>query len=129
MNPSDILHSLHTNKVIFAVLTLFISIYGPRLHPRLPRQVRNLFHNPIFKSVILFTIIFMAQRDIKLSIMVAVGFMIFMYVIQVSQIFEMFELEEEVKKEGFAVYGRPLADCDNYKEKEEGSAPFYPLQQ
>jgi hypothetical protein len=122
MDLSEIVHSLHTNKIIFAVLFLFISVYGPRLHPRLPRQVRSLFHNPIFRSVILFTIVFMAQRDIKLSIMVAVGFMVFMYLIQVSQIFEMFEVKE---KEHFAVYGRPLADCDNYKNKE--SEKFYPL--
>jgi predicted membrane protein len=125
MNPTELIHSLHTNKIIFAVLILFVSIYGPRLHPRLPRQVRSLFHNPIFRAIILFTIVFMAQRDIKLSIMVAVGFMVLMYLVQMSQMFEMFESEIEKNKEHFAIYGRPLADCQNYS---ESSTPFYPMQ-
>jgi hypothetical protein len=130
MNPIDYIRSMLKNRHIFSLLVVFTAVYGPRLHPRLPNSVRQLFHNPWFRSLILFLIVFVARRDIMVSIFITVAFVTVMYLVQMSQIFEMFEQEqEEAEAENFAVYGRPLADCSNYQseDKEKESQPSYPM--
>jgi hypothetical protein len=130
MNPSDYIRSMLKNRHLFSLLVVFTAVYGPRLHPRLPHSVRQLFHNPWFRSLILFLIVFIARRDIMVSIFITVAFVSVMYLVQMSQIFEMFEQEqEEAEAENFAVYGRPLADCANYQseDKENESQPSYPM--
>ena len=128
MNASAYIQSLLKNRHLFSLLVVFTAIYGPRLHPRLPHSVRQLFHNPWFRSLILFLIVFIARRDIMVSIFITVAFVVFMYLVQTSQIFEMFEQEQE-ERENFAIYGRPLTDCANYQSEEKQEHPTYPMSQ
>jgi hypothetical protein len=126
------INSVIKNRYLFSLLVLFTAIYGPRLQPRLPTSVRQLFNNPWFRSLIMFIVVFIARRDIKVSIFVTVAFISVLYLIQMTQMVEMFEQEQEEQElEQFVTYGRPLADCANYKSEEDSkkddSQQTYPL--
>jgi hypothetical protein len=112
--------NLLENSVIFAILAIFLTMYGPRLHIRLPKTIRSLFSNNIFRAVILFLVVFMANRDINASLMLTIIFLIVMYGVQMSHLLEGFYVEN------FESYGKPVADCSNYKD-DENPQPSYPL--
>ena len=45
-----------------SVLALFLALYGPRLHTRLPPTLMSLFNNPMFRAAVLFIIVYMSKR-------------------------------------------------------------------
>ena len=48
------------NSFLFAILSIFLMMYGPRLHIRLPSTIRSLFDSAVFRGVILFLIAYMS---------------------------------------------------------------------
>ena len=44
---------LFQNVYLYSILALFLTIYGPRLHMRLPNSVMKLFNNIVFRACIL----------------------------------------------------------------------------
>jgi hypothetical protein len=115
------------NSYVFAVLSIFLVMYGPRLHMRLPKSVRVLFSNPIFRSLILFIVVFMSNHDMTSAIMIVVVFLIVMYTVQVTSVLEGFYEEEMVEtEESFQNYGPPVSQCSNYKDSDLPQ-PTYPL--
>ena len=42
------------NTYLFATLSIFLAMYGPRLHMKLPQSLRSLFDNPVFRGSVLF---------------------------------------------------------------------------
>ena len=67
---------LLNNPIIYGLLALLLSIYGPRLHPKLPNIFRDLFNNNIFRFSIILLIIFISSSDLKMSLIVAIGFLL-----------------------------------------------------
>lgn len=61
---------------LFGLATLFLAMYGPRLHPKLPNSLRNLFKNPLFNALIIFLVIYMAKRDMATALVITVIFII-----------------------------------------------------
>ena len=51
------------NVWLFSVLSVFLAMYGPRLHMKLPGSIRNLFDNAVFRGAVLFLVAYMADRD------------------------------------------------------------------
>ena len=39
------------SPILYGILAIFLTMYGPRLHPKLPVPVRNLFNNNYFIGV------------------------------------------------------------------------------
>ena len=57
------------NSYLFALLTLFLTMYGPRLQPKLPSTLRNLFDNVAFRLIVLFLIFTLLKFNIVNFIM------------------------------------------------------------
>lgn len=78
------------NKYVNGILTLFIVLYASMIGPELPKVVKNMFSNTIFKMFILFLVIIMGSTDPKLAIIIAIAFVLtmdFLYVHDTKEAF------------------------------------------
>jgi len=85
------LNKIMDNPVVIGVLAIVLAMYGPRLSPQLPSPIRNAFNNSFFRFVIMLLVIFVSLRDIRLSLVVAILFMIIMSAVMNQNIKEDFE--------------------------------------
>ena len=68
--------TLIENTYLFALLTLVITLYGPRLAPELPLSIKKLFTSVVFRTLVIFLLVFMANKNMKVSIVVTVIFLV-----------------------------------------------------
>ena len=61
------IENLFQNVYFWALLVLFTTMYGPRLSPKLPNRLKNLFDNILFRGIVLFLIVYMANKNFLLS--------------------------------------------------------------
>ena len=111
------------NIYLFSILSIFLVMYGPRLQPRLPPSLRNLFNSNIFRGVILFLISYMSTTNIKASIVISIIFMVTINILHTNDVLDTFE------NEGFVIHGQPLESCNLYNKESinlTGTA-FYPI--
>ena len=114
------------NSYLFAVLSIFLAMYGPRLHPKLPGPLKNLFGNPVFRSLILFLIVYLSSSNFQTSIVTTVIFLVTMNLLHTSKALETYE---NMQYENFQNFGTPVSNCSNYNSEAintHGTA-FYPL--
>ncbi len=64
------------SPLLYGLIAIFLGVYGPRLHPGLPISVRNLFNNSIFRFMVIVLIIYMANRDLYMALLLAIGFLV-----------------------------------------------------
>lgn len=62
----------NTHTIIMVALALYIALLGPKLPP----VIKKLFTNTIFKIIILFMIVTAGNKHPKVSIMIAVAFVL-----------------------------------------------------
>ena len=67
---------LHSNKIVSTMLSTFLVLYGGLAKPNLPKFVRNLFNDSIFKLVILSLVVYSSNKDPKFAILIALVFVI-----------------------------------------------------
>lgn len=79
-----------SNNYLTAALTIFVILYGSLAAPKLPPFIANLFNNPIFRLLCLFTIAWLASRNAQVAIIVAVVFTLVMNMLNVQQMAEGF---------------------------------------
>lgn len=117
------------NVFIFSILTLFLSMYGPRLHPKLPQSLKKLFDSAVFRGSVLFLIAYMAKRDFAGALTVALIFMITMNIINTSKVLERFDNHSLYQRVSMPIKGGPVANCSVYKHSDEQKlgTKFYPL--
>lgn len=60
------------NSYIKAILVILILFYSASIRPDLPPYIKRLFHNPIFRIVILFLIIMKADKNPTLALSLAI---------------------------------------------------------
>ena len=48
-NIQSSMDNILSNPTSYGLLALFLGIYGPRLHPKLPPIIRDLFNNNVFR--------------------------------------------------------------------------------
>jgi hypothetical protein len=114
------------NSYLFAVLSIFLTMYGPRLHPKLPEPLINLFDNALFRAVVLFMIVFLSSNNFQSSIVITVIFLVTMNLLHTSKALEKYE---NIQYENFYNYGAPVSKCSNYSSEAintHGTA-YYPL--
>jgi hypothetical protein len=79
------------NPIVVGVVAIVLAMYGPRLSPKLPSPIRNAFNHSFFRFIIMLLVIFVSLRDIRLSLVVAILFMILMSAVMNQNIKEDFE--------------------------------------
>ena len=111
---------------LFGVLSLFLALYGPRLQPKLPDAVRKLFNNRVFRGVILFLVVYLAGKNMALSLTITVIFLVVMGIIQQTKMLS--DVNEFFVNERFSQPGPPVAKCENYEnDLEKFNGPVYKL--
>ena len=115
LNPENLMQ----NSFLFAVLSIFLAMYGPRLQPKLPDSIRNLFDNAIFRGVVMFLVVYLSGSNMTMALTITVIFIVTMNLIHTSNASENFE----------GYYGPPLNSDSAYSKDAinfSGTA-FYPL--
>jgi hypothetical protein len=93
------LEALFKNPMLYAVLAIFLGVYGPRLHPKLPKNVRALFNSAWFRTLIILLIAFMSSHNLQLSLLIALAFLLILMVVDASDVREHFENSLEANKQ------------------------------
>ena len=113
------IEGLLQNGYFIAVLSIFLAMYGPRLHPKLPNSLRNLFNNRFFKVLIMFLIVYLSNKNLALSLTITIIFVVTMSAVNHANAVEMLTMER--------FYGAPVSRCKNYDNVEKIGTAFYPL--
>ena len=112
------------NSYLFGVLSIFLVMYGPRLQPKLPEPLRNLFNNPVFRAVVLFLVAYISSSNFQSSIVITIIFLVTMNLLHTDNVLETF------REEGFVVTnGTPVSSCKSYNPNSYNliGTAFYPL--
>ena len=75
---NNLYKSLDSNKIVTAVVGLFLVLYGGMAAPKLPKSIAVFFKNPLFRLLILGLIVYTSTKDSSLSVLIAVAFIISM---------------------------------------------------
>lgn len=65
--------SLHNNPMIFALLSVVLGMYGPRLQPGLPKPIMDIFNNNYFRFAVMLLIAYLSSRNLQLAITVSLA--------------------------------------------------------
>ena len=98
-NIQSSMDNILSNPTSYGLLALFLGIYGPRLHPKLPPIIRDLFNNNVFRFSIIVLITFLSSKDLSASLIVAVAFLL---VISIANSQEMQEQFIDKYSEGYS---------------------------
>jgi hypothetical protein len=89
---NEALNEVFSNPYSKTILTMFLVLYGGLAAPKLPKVIVDLFDNDVFRVIILAAVVYMGNRDPKLAIMIAIGFVISMNTLKNYKMFENFTL-------------------------------------
>ena len=98
------------NRVYYGILALFLAIYGPRLHPRLPTIIKDLFSNNIFRFIVILLIAYISSEDLTISLMLAIAFLLFNGIVGNQEVLD--EVNDE-KPKGFSYYNVVADNINN----------------
>ena len=79
------------SKLSTAVTTLFLVLYAGMAKPKLPNPIKKLFENDIFRIIILSLIVYKGNKNTRLSLFIAIAFVISMNKINDNEINESFK--------------------------------------
>jgi hypothetical protein len=98
------------NKYVSTGITIGLGLYAALLGPNLPKFVKDLFTNTLFRILVLFLVVVRGNKDPQMAIMIAVAFVLtldYIYVRDAKETFKMIEgmsgmseAERECKKYG-----------------------------
>jgi hypothetical protein len=88
---NNTLQTIMDNPLVIGLISIALTIYGPRLSPKLPDFIRNAFNNSFFRLIVLVLVIFIGSRSIRLSFVLAILFMVLMSITNNQNIKEDFE--------------------------------------
>lgn len=72
----DTLKFLNESKIFSAILMIILNLGGRHLMMEIPVEIESIFANPIIRKITLFSIVFMATKDVILSFIVTIAFSI-----------------------------------------------------
>lgn len=101
------------NKYVSTAITLSLALYAALLGPELPKIVRDLFSNIIFRIAVLFLVVVRGNKDPKMAIMIAVAFVLTLDYLYAMDAKEAFQTIEHMNNEN--------KDQENEEEYEEDS--------
>lgn len=87
INPDKLL----ANPLVYCVIIVVLSMYGPRLSPKLPAGVKDLFNNNIFRFVVIVLVAYLSNRNLQASILIAAGFALLLSVANNQAVEEEFD--------------------------------------
>ncbi len=91
MATTNLLNTLMENPLVIGLISIAVTVYGPRLSPKLPAFITNAFNSSFFRFGVLLIIIFIGNRDIRVSMVLAILFMILLSIVNHQNLKEDFE--------------------------------------
>ena len=82
---------LLNHQMIYPILALFLAMYGPRLQPKLPKELRNLFNNNFFRFIVIMLIAYLSSENLQMSLIIALAFCLIMSYSNTQEVLEKFE--------------------------------------
>lgn len=79
------------NKYVSTGVTVGLALYAALLGPNLPPFIQQLFSNTVFRIIVLFLVVVSGNKNPKIAIMVAVGFVLTLDYIYAKESKEAFE--------------------------------------
>ena len=76
------------NPIVLGIVAIFITMYGPRLSPKLPDFVKDAFNNSVFRFIIMVLVIFSGLKDIRLALIISILFIGIMSIVNTQNIKE-----------------------------------------
>lgn len=76
-----VLKPLVDQPTIFTIVSLFLILYGSMAKPKLPIMIRQMFDYALFRFLILSLILWRSNKDIKSSLLLAIGFVLTMQIL------------------------------------------------
>lgn len=111
-------------SVSFAIFILLLILIGPKATKVFYPSYENIFSTEAFKSLMIFMVLFVSNKNMVLSLLLTGIFVIIMNMIREKN-------EQSTKKqENFeSSPGLPVSDCKTYDNKQSDflGMPFYPL--
>ena len=102
-----------SNPTYYGILAIFLAMYGPRLSPKLPSVVRDLFNNNYFRFAVILLVIYMSNNDLSLALILTIGFVLVMSLANSQEIEEKFT---QNAKEGYSDFDSIREFYDNEEE-------------
>ena len=65
-----------SNKYVSTAITILIGLYASLLSPEVPPFIKNLFNNVIFRIIFLFFILYRANKDPQMAIIMSIAFVL-----------------------------------------------------
>jgi hypothetical protein len=90
------LSDVFDNKYVSTSITILLGLYLAMLGPTLPKVVRDLFNNTLFRIMVLFLILVKGNQNPSLSIMIAAAFILTLDYVQVMESREAFTAVEQM---------------------------------
>jgi len=87
------LNVLMDNTYLSAIIKVLLIMYGCIIAPKLPTSVLRLLDNTFVKILFVILIIFMAKRDLGISLLIAIGFILTLQLINQNKLFNLNEVK------------------------------------
>jgi len=84
------------NIYLYGILAIFIALYGPRLYPIIPKEIRQIFNNNMFRFIMILVIIYTTDKDISMALIIAIAFLIIMSLSNAQDIKE--DIKENIRE-------------------------------
>ena len=78
---NSVLLPMTQNSIILSVVSLILVVYAIQARPKLPDSISKLFNNPLFRVAMLSYILYKANHDPTVSIIVVVVFLGIMHMV------------------------------------------------
>ena len=78
------------NPYFASGLSLFLALYAGLARPQLPDFIAGAFENPVFRVTVLFLVAYMGNKNVQVSLMVAIAFVITMNLLNEQKVAEGF---------------------------------------
>jgi hypothetical protein len=108
-SAKDASQKVFNNPIVYGVLAIFLAIYGPRLQPRLPKIVRDLFNHSVFRFFVILLILFISSKDLQLSLIITIAFLLILSLVNSLDVQEHFDSKCS-KREHFTSDGEDESD-------------------
>jgi len=98
--------SFFDNPIVLGLIAIVITMYGPRLSPKLPDFVRDAFNNSVFRFIIMVLVIFCGLKDIKLALIISILFVAIMSIVNTQNIKEDYHNQVQEYYANYNLFGR-----------------------
>lgn len=123
MATTNLLNTLMENPLVIGLISIAVTVYGPRLSPKLPAFITNAFNSSLFRFGVLLIIIFIGNRDIRVSMVLAILFMILLSIVNHQNIKEDFEQQINEYYVNYNLFQTREHMSNNASEMEEENNP------